>query len=255
MYDFLNAVEPLNSAFAATARTVIYNKMKERTLPELLEEFRNIRRVTKAKQNGESHSAFPTFKGDNDATEKADSTSPSGPTVTSNANPSGNTSNGDVKKTKKDNANCTKHHNCVCGSPFHPIDKCYYLNEAIRPTGWQPKEGTLKAIQQRIANNPTLAATVDKIRQSSQGSQGTTDSANGQKPVLGVFTAAYSASNGTYKLKDKWILDSGSDIHICNSLNGFSRTEKASQSDQIISGKATYQIESFRTMNINVNSP
>ena len=44
-------------------------------------------------------------------------------------------------------------------------------------------------------------------------------------------------------------------MHVCNNQEGFTRTASASKIDQLLAGKAVYQIEFFGTVNININSP
>ena len=81
------------------------------------------------------------------------------------------------------------------------------------------------------------------------------NNANSDTGVIGVFTAAYSTAQSEYKLKNHWIIDSGSDIHVCNSQDGYARTGAAGETDQLIAGKTRYQIASFGTVNVTVNTP
>src|SRR5882757_3628423 len=81
------------------------------------------------------------------------------------------------------------------------------------------------------------------------------NNANSDTGVIGVFTAAYSTAQSEYKLKNHWIIDSGSDIHVCNSQDGYARTGAAGETDQLIAGKTRYQIASFGTVNVAVNTP
>jgi len=245
IYGFLGAVQSLDAGFASTQRALIYSKIKNPTLYDIVEEFRNTRRLTAAREKAETHSAFATYKGLDNGSPVKDSAA--GHAADHAASHTGSTKGSKGSK-DKDKSKCAG-----CDSLTHDIWHCYYVNEEIRPIDWTPNEKRVKAFQDRIAKDSALAATVTKTRQTSQGqasaaaaAKGTTNSENSN---LGVFTtAAYSANQDEYKLKNHWIIDSGSDAYVYNSQNGFTRIRDASQADQLISGKTIYKIKAFSTV-------
>ena len=247
--DFLNTIESLDASFVSTQRALIYKGVSNPTLYDIVEEFRNSWRLSAARRRLENHSAFPTFKTDSDGAESnttptALGNSTNDANTTSNSGPSGIGS----RKRKRP---------CVCGYPYHHYSKCWYINDTLRPATWKPKENTLKVIQDRLAKDSALANEINEFKQGlqAQSKQNDASTTNNQSGIIGVFTAAYSTVQGEYKLKDHWIIDSGSDIHVCNSQHNFSKTASATETDQLILGKGAYQIECFGTINVPVDTP
>src|SRR5207248_4526993 len=68
LYDFLLAIKSLEPTFAVTHEVLIAQKTKEdQDLPtfyDLVEDFRNHRRITQTTTTKPSHSAFVTFQGE-----------------------------------------------------------------------------------------------------------------------------------------------------------------------------------------------
>ena len=92
---------------------------------------------------------------------------------------------------------------------------------------------------------------IEKARQRAKHFQ--KDNASVDKPQsLGSFAAAHSVS--TYTLKDHWLLNSGSDIHVTNSKSRLLRPRKAIQS-QLLAGKAQLAIECYGDVDIEVPTP
>jgi hypothetical protein len=81
--------------------------------------------------------------------------------------------------------------------------------------------------------------------------------------IKGTFAATYSAFTESsqapveYKLYNSWTLDNTSDIHICNNLgrSEYTETRTATSDDILYSSKTAYQIESFGTIRIVVDTP
>jgi hypothetical protein len=81
--------------------------------------------------------------------------------------------------------------------------------------------------------------------------------------IKSTFTATYSVfiessqTPAEYKLYNSWTLDNTSDIHICNNLgrNKYTKTRTAISDDILYSSKTTYQIESFGTIRIIIDTP
>ena len=258
VYDFLGAVQSLDAGFASTQRALIYSKIKNPTLYDIVEEFRNTRRLTVAREKAETHSAFATFKGLDDGTTTVKN-SAAGHTDNHTCTHNDNDASTDSAKGSKGSKDKSKSKCAACDAPYHDIYHCYHANEAIRPKDWTPNEKRAKVFQDRLAKDSAIAAIVAKIRQGLQGQANiaaAVGAINSEKPSLGVFTAAaYSVNQDEYKLKNHWIIDSGSDAHVCNSQDSFTRTRNALQTDQLISGKTVYKIEAFGTVEIDVRSP
>jgi hypothetical protein len=81
--------------------------------------------------------------------------------------------------------------------------------------------------------------------------------------IKSTFAATYSAfiessqALAEYKLYNSWTLNNASDIHVCNDLGRSKYTEtRTIISDNILySSKTAYQIESFGTIRIVVDTP
>ena len=58
-----------------------------------------------------------------------------------------------------------------------------------------------------------------------------------------------------YTLKDHWLLDSGSDIHVTNNKERLRQPRQASQNSQLIAGTTQYTIECFGDIEIDVPTP
>jgi hypothetical protein len=67
--------------------------------------------------------------------------------------------------------------------------------------------------------------------------------------------AVFTVDSAGYELKNTWILDSGANLHVCNDPTRFKIERIASATDTLISGKTVYQIESFGSVDITVQSP
>ena len=58
-----------------------------------------------------------------------------------------------------------------------------------------------------------------------------------------------------YDIVNSWILDSGSNIHVCNDSSRFRPTHTTTSEDYLVSGSTTYQIEAYGDVDITLNSP
>ena len=58
-----------------------------------------------------------------------------------------------------------------------------------------------------------------------------------------------------YNISNSWILDSGSNIHVCNDPHRFKTTHSTTSDDYLISGSTIYPITAYRTVDITVASP
>lgn len=117
---------------------------------------------------------------------------------------------------------------CPCGNthPQHHFSKCFYLNESIRPEGWKPREGTLERIPEFIKQMSAQdQEKIAKIQQKKVESAHLAGMAplEGQPLVFFANDTQAIASSAVDEdlLKNSWILDSGSTVHICNDREQF----------------------------------
>ena len=58
-----------------------------------------------------------------------------------------------------------------------------------------------------------------------------------------------------YDIANSWILDSGSNIHVCNDPHRFKTTHPTTSDDYLVSGSTTYPITAYGTVDITIASP
>jgi hypothetical protein len=80
------------------------------------------------------------------------------------------------------------------------------------------------------------------------------------KSTFAIIYSAFIESSQApveYKLYNSWTLDNISDIYVCNNLgrSKYMETRTAISDDILYSGKTAYQIESFGTIRIIVDTP
>lgn len=169
---------------------------------------------------------------------------------------------------------------------MHWISDCYYLVPGRRPQSWKPNAGKQKKIDDALQNNKTKAwvdKLLEKYKNKSRGSgnQGTgqssssvipgasssnqtsssTDPTRGrQGSFAGDTTGAFvcsSFSTTTWQLQGSWILDNGSNSHVCNRtmLTRFTKTREAGSTDNLMAGTQVIPIECFGTVTIVINTP
>ena len=68
------------------------------------------------------------------------------------------------------------------------------------------------------------------------------------------MSTADHESFSKFHLYNHWVLDGGSDVHICNdeAAHNFQRTEESTQNNQIISGTTKYAVEAWGTCKISI---
>ena len=139
---------------------------------------------------------------------------------------------------------------CVIDGKRHFYGECYYLNEAIRPNSFKCNLELLAKAKQFLLDNPSIQ---EKIKQRTDQSGPNTEA----KPrTYAVYSPkAFGTSGSDTFLQTSWILDSGSNIHLCNDPKRFTHTHTATEDDTITSGKDTYQIEAFGTVDITITTP
>jgi hypothetical protein len=66
---------------------------------------------------------------------------------------------------------------------------------------------------------------------------------------------AFTVECFSYKLKNCWTLDSGTNVHVYNNRTRFQLQRMATEEDVLIAGKTMYAIEAFGSMKITANAP
>jgi hypothetical protein len=222
--DFLNALEPLAPAFIAYIQGGLIQGTHNFTVLQTVEQVREAaRRATPSTARKANHSAFA---GQESHTEDQK----------------------DSRKERQQNRN-ERRPKCLDGER-HYWNECPYLTTDAKPEGFKLDPATIKAIQSKLKEDKEL---LDKIKASLARRNATPNPEVFDKgKSLGIFTtAAYSAVQD-YKLKNHWILDSGADIHVTNSMEGFIKTSDTSKEDQLIAGATVYDIESYGTTEVPV---
>jgi hypothetical protein len=185
------------------------------------------------------------------------------------------------------------HKECVCRE-YHWWRDCPYLNKDVRDPGWVPdkaierdvqealKDESLKQLIERNIANGRKTSTdegnaskrTETHRRSNANRGGAPKGPAWRKPKKGkpkeatvakdvgeveddplnfANAAAHSASS-IEALKDQWILDSGSDVHITNSQQVFKHLEQR-QRGQVVAGATTYRVEAAGIAAIKVATP
>ena len=168
---------------------------------------------------------------------------------------------------------------CVCGSN-HMFKECYYLNPDLRPSGWIGKEATYHEINRALADprRIKIKTLIEKTLRYDGGLKGTGATVNYQslrQPSSNAIDheqdteelqnsfrndhmnfATLTATDSAHTLKDSWILDGGSDIHICNDATkwGF-QTVKQARNNVIRAGNSTIPIEAYGNVKVKVDTP
>ncbi|KAF2471828.1 uncharacterized protein BDR25DRAFT_393325 [Lindgomyces ingoldianus] len=118
---------------------------------------------------------------------------------------------------------------CICGS-IHWFNECEYLNPATRTKGWKPDQSIQQKVNQARKdpniNSKVLAALErNKQRREKQQRQQNAPTTpinfnDGKLPSLTLQSNAlqqvFSTSIAVPSLINRWILDPGSNAHICN---------------------------------------
>ena len=71
-----------------------------------------------------------------------------------------------------------------------------------------------------------------------------------------VVPSSYSVDKViNYEIFNCWILDSGSNIYVCNDPSRFKKTYATTSNDYLVSGSTTYLIKAYGTVDITINLP
>ena len=144
---------------------------------------------------------------------------------------------------------------CPIDRKQHYYGECPYLNESARPTDFIGKPELLTKATQFLLRHPGIAEKIqERNTRSNQPGLKATEVKSRTYAAYCPKTFNTMSTSDTF-LQTSWILDSGSNIHLCNDPQRFTRTHPATEQDVVCSGKDTYQIEAFGIVDIAINTP
>ncbi|KFG84028.1 hypothetical protein MANI_110484 [Metarhizium anisopliae] len=130
---------------------------------------------------------------------------------------------------------------CLCGRR-HFYAECYYLSDSVRPAGWSPDNKVQEEIDQKL-QDPIVKGKVERSIRSRKRREGQSQQQNESEVKGTAFAGAVAKAQpedtqptqelsdgqtqstfstaAVYPLRDSFILDSGSDFHICNDSKRF----------------------------------
>ncbi|PON14067.1 hypothetical protein C2W62_31025, partial [Candidatus Entotheonella serta] len=143
---------------------------------------------------------------------------------------------GELKTPKPNSGSPGRKPPCLCGRR-HLYSECYYLSDSIRPAGWSPDGKVQEEIDQKL-KDPIIKGKVERSisnrRAADQQSQQENKQENKTDCKGTAFAGAMTntqavdpriqssfSTAAVYPLRDSFILDSGSDFHICNNSGRF----------------------------------
>ena len=272
-YDFLFTVRPLNETWVTTYLVGLAADLENGgDVPDLsryIKEFRQYHRLSEIfsknsndiDENTNSSSAFATSGQENRIAQSSPSS---------------------IHKGRNQQGEKV----CLCGFK-HLYEKCFYINfeGTNRSTGFKYRQEIFDKINKKLAPNnmerlrSTLKSKFDydmnatplKAMSSefSGCSQQLTDMED-QRNSLGTFTTHLeNPDTGVsflttehklskrFHLHDHWVLDGGSDVHICNNekLHGFQSTDIPVKDHYVVSGTTKYPVKSWGTCKVSISTP
>ncbi|KAJ6018972.1 hypothetical protein N7522_001039 [Penicillium canescens] len=119
---------------------------------------------------------------------------------------------------------------CPCGNkhPKHQVLTCWVVNEAIRPDGYQPRRENLQKAERALSADPAWRKWIHEASQKMVKTP-----ANAVQLHLGNMsfsTQEIGSKIGVSALHDRWILDTGSGVHVCNERSWFVNLTPAKES-------------------------
>jgi hypothetical protein len=150
---------------------------------------------------------------------------------------------------------------CQCGM-IHKIENCWELNPEKRPEGWKSNKISVQKIVKKAEQDAEVKKLLEKsyakewkrIQEDAKtDTKSDTTTTSKSDARLGSYAARTTYSPQPYKLINRWIVDSGSDVHICNNIANFTWTKDA-HGNEITAGKTTYAVEAYGTCLIDVDT-
>ncbi|XP_044715238.1 GAG-pre-integrase domain-containing protein [Hirsutella rhossiliensis] len=120
---------------------------------------------------------------------------------------------------------------CVCGE-YHRFVDCFYLIKSARPDGWTPDQKVEKKIKEILDSNPWAKKMTEKAQDFKKKE----------------MEKSSDSSVKVYPLYDSFILDSGSDTHICNNRSCFLDYTALAEPEELFAGDSQLQILGYGTV-------
>ena len=255
--DFILSVMKKDHAWGTTQLAQLRRLMLDETnFLTLVEDYRQYARMTYTHQTHTfSHAAFAT-----DAAGEEEQQTP--PT-----RPNNNTSFKGQNQPPE----------CVCGL-LHWYNRCYYLNPKKRPANWSPNAEIQNKVNEALKDEKFKAKVNANIKRADDFEK-ERNKTNEQKPshsgAFGVgesvpssyeldennppasFAVVQAAAFSSYPLQSSWILDNGSDTHICNrTMAGrFRKTRDTLHDEGVIAGATGLKVHSYGEIDIFLTGP
>jgi hypothetical protein len=107
---------------------------------------------------------------------------------------------------------------CPCGKkyPSHRPAVCFYFNKTLRPSYYSPKRDE-EAVEKALAGDPAWRKWIEEAAKKSTK----TSSHISQNQIANLSFASQLISPADTSLKNRWILDTGSGVHVCNEKRHF----------------------------------
>jgi hypothetical protein len=248
LYDFLGAMRSLSPMHAAAIEASLDLQIDKNTeIPtfyELVGRFRNHLRLRRA-TNNTIQTSFATLQGETPVE------SPAG-------TPASTT--GDRPPPK-----------CLCDE-LHFFSQCPYIVKQIRPKGWVANEQLTKQVEEKMSRNDKIKeaianarkranqdiqkAQTAKARQAKQAAELQGETVHQTSDITATTPlGSFAADRGEIEIKDTWILDSGSNLHVCNDRRRFKFERSATKDDKFSAGKTEYSVEAYGSVDITVSTP
>ena len=154
---------------------------------------------------------------------------------------------------------------CLCGvKHFYP--DCSYYNPEKRPVNWVEKPEVRQKITDSLKNSEVLervnkALARWKAEKASSSSSTAPASSTTTAPSValakGIFATTFKVLATKSSIRELIILDSGADIHVCNEAmkQHYTKDREADPSDRVMAGGEEMAIESYGTLNVDVDTP
>ena len=158
--------------------------------------------------------------------------------------------------------------NCLCGEAHYWSD-CLYLNKDRRSSEWAPNASTKAAVDTAMKKKDVkskieraLKKNKEYLQKKSEEEKKKNQQQNESKDKdVGAFTVvrtAFSAAFSTdhYSLRGSWILDNGSNSHVCNlTMKSRFKWQRGGGGDYLTAGTQRLSIEAYGTISITVPTP
>ncbi len=257
LFDFLNSLRSIDMTFVTDKEAILNYELQQRKEPsfirDLLKEFRNHLRITRALIKKSTHSAFATLQENP---------------------PSDDSKDEDFKdsKTSKNFKNSSKNtKKCLCESN-HSLRECLYIMISCRSSSWKPNPKIEKTVNEKMSETKeTFKWLLDSIKKKDAANMtkksetletnksetsDKTDSNSSSSYSTFVASSIFAASSvfavetAPFELQNCWTLNCETDIHVCNDSHRFQQNRTAHPMNRLRAEKNIYSIENYDTMNI-----